>query len=171
MIQNINKKVYLLYIVSGEKILLRKNIHQNINTFDVFNLHMENEDIQKSIKQKLKDIFSNNYNDSFKVVDFGKIFSNIKKDGYNVNIEIEAFKLNLSESLHFNTSYRDDLVSEDNNLEWIDKNFILVNNENFREGDKKVLLRVFENRKLNIKMEELQPEKWIEAKLLKWEDL
>jgi hypothetical protein len=66
-------------------------------------------------------------------------------------------------------NYADDVINSGNGTLWVKKSDI-KNEKRLREGDKKILERVFDDKNIIIKIVENQGERWIDAKTISFED-
>lgn len=157
------KKVNLLYIIHGDSILLRKFIHQDYEVLDVFAFN-DDEGIDLGIQKKLTELFGK----AFPYRYYGTIESTIKKEGVIVHIDIKTYKVSLDKRYKVLGSYADD-VTIGSSVIWLDKSKI-ANEKRLREGDRKILERVFEDKNIKIKIVEDQGKSWIGAKTIAFEE-
>lgn len=162
--EKIYKNVNLLYIIHGDNILMRKFTHQDYEVIDVFAFKNGN-DLNADISNKLSNLFGK----TFPYTYYGKIESVINKENMTVSLAIKTYKVILNEKTTVLESYNDDVIKNGSEIIWVSKDEI-KNEKRLREGDKKILERVFDNRNIDIKIIEDQGEKWIDAKTLVFED-
>jgi hypothetical protein len=67
------------------------------------------------------------------------------------------------------TEYTDDVTVSGRDTFWLQKDEI-KNETRLREGDKKILERVFDDKNINIKIVVDQGDRWIDAKTVVFED-
>lgn len=162
--EKILKNVNLLYILHNNDILMRKFTHQDYEVVDVF-AFKDSDDIDTNIKNKLSNLFGKIFPYKY----YGKIESVINKENITVNLTIQTYKVILDQKYKVLDNYNDDVVKNGNETIWISKDEI-KNEKRLREGDRKILERVFDENNINIKIVEDQGEKWIDAKTLVFED-
>jgi hypothetical protein len=162
--EKVFKNVNLLYIIHNDSVLMRRSTHQDYEVIDVFGFK-DNDDAEESVKNKLTSLFGKTYPYNY----YGKIESIINRKDVIVHIAIKAYKVLLDRKYEVLSNYTDDVVSDGYNVMWLPKNEI-KNEKRFREGDKKVLTRIFDERNIDIKMIEDQGERWIDAKTTFFED-
>ena len=143
---------------------MRKFIHQNYEVIDVFSF-MDDNDIEKNIKDKLISLFGK----AFPYQYFGNIESIINKVGTVVHLAIKTYKVTLDERHKVLDSYMDDVVKSGDSVFWLHKDEI-KNEKRIREGDKKILVRIFDDRNVDIKIVENQGNRWIDAKTIVFEN-
>ena len=66
-------------------------------------------------------------------------------------------------------NYTDDVAKNGDSIFWLHKDEI-KNEKRIREGDKKILERIFEDRNIDIKIVENQGDRWIDAKTVVFEN-
>jgi hypothetical protein len=162
--QKIFKNIVVLYIICNNDILMRKFIHQDYEVIDVFGFN-DSEDNDIDIRNKLICLFGK----TFPYYYYGKIESVINKEGVTAYITTKAYKILLDQKYRILTDYSDDVAKNGGDIIWVNRNEI-KNEKRLREGDKKTLERVFDDKNLNIKMIENQGERWIDAKTVLYED-
>lgn len=169
--QKVIKNVNLLYIICGDYLLMRKFSHQDYEVIDTFSFKNESEEnIEVSINSKLTSLFGKTFAYNF----FGTIESVINKKDINnediaVHIDIKTYKVLLDEKYHVLDSYTDDVVKNTNQVLWLHKDEI-QQEARLREGDRKTLKKIFDEKNIDITMVEDQGERWIDAKTVMWED-
>lgn len=162
--EKIFKKVALLYITCGDAILMRKWQHQDYEVIDVF-AFKDIGDNDTGVEEKLIGLFGK----TLPYFYFGSIESIINKEDAIVHIAISTYKVVVDEQLKVVSSYKDDVVDTGDNTFWLLKNEI-KNESRLREGDRRILERVFDNKPLDIKIVVDQGERWIDAKTTLFED-
>lgn len=162
--EEIFKNVNLLYIIHNDSILMRKSIHQNYEVIDVFNFKDDN-DIEKNIKDKLISLFGKTFPYHY----CGNIESIINKEGVVAHLAIKTYKVLPDEKYKVLDNYTDDVTKSGVNTFWLHKDEI-INEKRIREGDKKILERIFEDRNIDIKIVENQGDRWIDAKTVVFEN-
>lgn len=162
--EKIIKKVTLLFIICDNSILMRKWQHQDYEIIDVFAFKNIN-DNEAGIKEKLLNLFGKNLPYSY----FGNIESIINKEGAEVHIALSTYKILLDQQIKVLDSYADDVVETGTATFWLHKDEIR-NEARLREGDKRILERVFSDKSLDIKIITDQGERWIDAKTILFED-
>lgn len=162
--EKIFKNINILYIIHNDTILMRKFTHQDYQVIDVF-AFMDNGNADIDIKNKLSRLFG----ESFPYSHCGTIESIINKEGVTAYLNIKTYKVLLTEKHQVLDEYTDDVVNSGQDTLWISKDDI-KNEKRLREGDKKILERVFDDRKMDIKIIEDQGERWIDAKTVSFED-
>lgn len=162
--KEIFKNVNLLYIIHDDFVLVRESIHQNNKVLDVFNFSIE-KDIETSINNKLYGIFGKNFSSKY----YGDIESVIKKEDVTVHINIKTYKVILDEKYQILDTYKDDVVKNESQISWLEKKEI-SNEKRIREGDRKILKRIFDKKNIDIKIVEEQGKEWINAKTIVYED-
>lgn len=162
--EKVSKNVNLLYIIHGDSILMRKSIHQNYEIIDVFAFKNDG-DVDINIKNKLNNLFGR----TFQYIYYGTIKSIINKEGVTVNLAIKTYKVFLDKKYKIINNYTDDVIQSGSDIFWLNKNEI-KDEKRLREGDKKILERVFDNKNIDIKIIEEQKESWIAAKTIIFED-
>ena len=160
----IHKKISLLYIISNDAVLMRKFNHQGYEVLDVFNVE-DTDAIETGIRNKTISLFGK----TFPYAYYGKIESTINKQDAVVHIDINAYRVLLNESPAILNSYADDVVKSGDQVIWLHKQEI-AGETRIREGDKKILERIFKDKNIDIKIVEDQGEKWIDAKTVNYED-
>jgi hypothetical protein len=143
---------------------MRKSRHQDYEVIDIFGFK-DIDDNDVAIKEKLVSLFGNTLPYHY----FGNIESVINKEGAVVCITSSVYKIILEKQLKVLSNYTDDVVETGDSTFWLHKDEI-KNETRLREGDKKILERVFEDRSLDIKIIEDQGERWIDAKTTLFED-
>jgi hypothetical protein len=143
---------------------MRKSIHQGYEVLDVFNLK-NNTSIKLAIKDKLQSLFGK----VFPCIHYGNIESIINKESIIVHIDINTYKVSVDKKYTILNTYTDDVVANGSEIIWLHKSEI-KNETRLREGDKKILERVFHNKSIHIKIIEDQGERWIDAKTILYED-
>lgn len=162
--EEIFKNVNLLYIIHNGSILMRKSIHQNYEVMDVFSFKDDN-DIEKNIEDKLISLFGKTFPYHY----YGNIESIINKEGVVAHLAIKTYKVLLDKKYKVLDNYTDDVTKNGDSIFWLHKDEI-KNEKRIREGDKKILERIFEDRNINIKIVENQGDKWIDAKTVVFEN-
>lgn len=162
--EKIFKKVILLYIIYNNSILMRKSQHQDYEIIDVFGFK-DSGDSDADIKEKLISLFGKTLPYHY----FGNIESIINKEGAVAYITVSTYKILLDEPLKVLNSYKDDIVDSGNSTFWLHKDEI-KNEMRLREGDRRILERVFYDKPLDIKIVADQGERWIDAKTTLFED-
>jgi len=162
--KEISKHVNLLYILHDNHILMRKFRHQDYEVIDVFSFK-DGSNPKEEINAKLNSLFGKSFPYNY----YGNIHSIIKKDNETVYLNIKTYKVLVDEKPSVLDSYTDDVVMHGGETVWIHKNEI-ENETRLREGDKKILKRIFNNRNIDIKIAEDQGERWIDAKIITYED-
>jgi len=162
--EKIFKNVILLYIIHNDSILMRKFIHQDYDVIDVFGFK-EGDDVATDIENKLTSLFGRSFPYSF----YGNIESIINKKGVTAHLSVKTYKILLDKHYNILDSYTDDVISSGKDIFWLNRDEI-KNEKRLREGSKKILERIFDNRNIDIKIVENQGEKWIDAKTILFEN-
>jgi hypothetical protein len=158
------KNVNLLYIIHDNSILMRKFMHQDSEVIDVF-AFKENDSVDIGIKDKINGLFGK----AFQYKYYGTIKSIINKESVRVHLTIKTYKVLLDKKYDVLATYTDDVVKNGNETFWLSKNE-LIDETRLREGDKKILQRVFDDRNIDIRIVEDQGERWIDAKTVSFEN-
>jgi hypothetical protein len=162
--EKVFKGVSLLYIINGDSILMRRFMHQDYEVLDVFPFK-ESDDIDADIEGKLLNLFGR----AFPYQYFGNIESVINKESTIAHLSIKAYKVSLDEEYPVMLTYTDDMIKDGNDTVWLHKSEIR-NEKRLREGDKRILERMFDDREIDIKITEDQGDRWIDAKTTAFED-
>lgn len=162
--KEIFKRVSLLYIIHDDSILVRKFRHQDYEVLDVFAFN-DDEGVDLGIKNKLMELFGKTFPYKY----YGDIQSIINKKEVHVHLDIKTYRVLLDEKYDVLKDYADDVTKSGNDVFWLHKDEI-KNEERMREGDRKILERVFDDRNMDIKITEDQGERWIDAKTTLFED-
>ncbi len=162
--EKIFKNINLLYILHSNDILMRKFIHQDYEVIDVF-AFKDGDDIDANINNKLTSLFGKTFPYKY----YGEIESVINKENIIAHLAIKTYKVVLDKKYKVLDNYNDDVIKNGSETIWISKDEI-KNEERLREGDRKILERVFNENNIHIKIVEDQGEKWIDAKTLVFED-
>lgn len=167
--KELHKNVTLLYIMHNDYLLTRKFLHQDYEVLDVFSV--KNDDtLEKSITSKLNNLFGKTFPYSY----YGDIESIINKkdvagEAIAVHIHIETYKIFIDEKFPVLDSYTDDVVTSPDQVIWVHKD-TLSKESRLRAGDKRTLTRIFDEKKIHIKIVEDQGDRWIDAKTTLYED-
>jgi hypothetical protein len=162
--EKIFKNIVLLYIINEDTILMRKSRHQDYEVIDTF-AFKDTGDIEAGIADQLTRLFGK----SFPYHYYGNIESVINKEGATVYITVKTYKLSLNEKPKVLDEYTDDVTVSGRDTFWLQKDEI-KNETRLREGDKKILERVFDDKNINIKIVVDQGDRWIDAKTVVFED-
>ena len=162
--QELSKEVSLLYIIHNDSLLMRKFIHQNGEVLDVFNVQSDDA-IDGAVNAKLMSLFGK----TFPYIYYGDIESIINKEGMVVHIHIKTYKVLVDEVCKILSNYTDDVVKGSDQIIWLHKNNIGTE-KRLREGDRKILERIFDEKDIHIKIIEDQGGVWLDAKTILFED-
>jgi len=143
---------------------MRKFIHQDYEVIDVF-AFKDNNDIDTSIKNKLDSLFGKTFPYKY----YGNIESVINKEVVTAYLTIKTYKVLINEKCEVLNNYTDDVLKSGIDTVWINKQEIKTETR-LREGDRKILERVFDDKNIDIKIVENQGEKWIDAKTVVFEN-
>jgi hypothetical protein len=162
--EKVFKNVNLLYVICNDSILMRKFSHQGYDVLDVF-AFKSNDNVDTDLKNKLMSLFGKTFPYSY----YGTIESVIHKEGIIAHLTIKTYKILLDQKYDVLANYADDVINSGNGTLWVKKSDI-KNEKRLREGDKKILERVFDDKNIIIKIVENQGERWIDAKTISFED-
>jgi len=150
----------IAFAVSEGMVLMQIMQHQGGGVLDVFGSFVgDGDDAQDIINRKVVEEIGEGYD----AVPFGKIVEFIEKPEESVELTVDVFKINM-------TRLQKDNYNLPKAYLWANADFIR-SDPRIRNGDRIYLEKALEDKELNLILHEEQYEKWIDAKLISWEDL
>ncbi len=146
------KEVCILAIICGEKILLETI--QHAEGYEIFSIPGVPRD---AVSQKIADILGNEYVGTEKP--FGSFVDVITKQNGEVELMGDVFRIEVPEGHE---------LAITKGFDWYTKNQIETDLRCKR--DRRFYLRLLESRPLNLKYCEDQSGRWIDARILSWEE-
>lgn len=155
----VQKKSAIIFMVCGKELLMQEMEHQGGKIYDVFGSFIApGDDPQVVINAKVEE----NIGAGYQAVPFGEVLDHIEKPEENVDLHTPVYRIEL------NADQKNAYQLKDKQL-WASRAFI-AENQHIRHGDRLIFTRALENRHLDVELTETQLEKWIDAKLISWED-
>jgi len=157
--EKIKKHSAIVFAVCEGTILMQIMQHQGGDVVDVFGSFVaEGEDAQELINRKEIEKIG----EGFDAVPFGNIVNYIEKPEESVELTTDVFKITMT------GKQKEEYRLPDTYL-WANVEFIRTD-PRIRNGDRIYLEKALEEKELDLVLHEEQYEKWIDAKLISWED-